>query len=370
MPDFIPGIELARQFFIEAVKPILDRDFPLLCYDAALIGSGSDVLGFDTPMSRDHFWGPRLYLFVTPEDREAHGDDIREALSHMLPYSFKGYSTHYVYKPDEPHIPIPQSISSGPVQHLVEVHTLRDWVQGYTGIDLSQPLNTVDWLTVSSQKLRTLTAGGVYHSGLGEVEAMRGRLAWYPHEVWLYLLACGWQRISQEEPFVGRTGDVGDDFGSRILAARLVRDVMRLCFLMERQYPPYPKWFGTAFTRLACAEGFTPLFGRVFAANDWREREAALAESYQLAAEMHNRLGVTPPLSTQITTFFNRPYRVIFAGRVVDALMEVIEDETLRGTTIGSIDQWSDSTDVLENAAVTARARNLYPLHLLDNPPD
>ena len=37
-------------------------------------------------------------------------------------------------------------------------------------------------------------------------------------------------RLDQEEPFVGRTAEVGDDLGSRVLAARLARDVMQLCF--------------------------------------------------------------------------------------------------------------------------------------------
>jgi hypothetical protein len=36
------------------VRPVLDAHFPGLAHSAALIGDGSDVLGFDTPVSRDH----------------------------------------------------------------------------------------------------------------------------------------------------------------------------------------------------------------------------------------------------------------------------------------------------------------------------
>ena len=68
MPDFLPGLELNRIFYIEAVKPILDREFPALQYSAALIGGGSEVLGFDTEMSSDHHWGPRVMLFFADED--------------------------------------------------------------------------------------------------------------------------------------------------------------------------------------------------------------------------------------------------------------------------------------------------------------
>jgi hypothetical protein len=34
--------------------------------------------------------------------------------------------------------------------------------------------------------------------------------------------------------FLGRAGDVGDELGSKIVAARIVRELVRLSFLMER----------------------------------------------------------------------------------------------------------------------------------------
>lgn len=51
---FIPGLELSRRFYWEAVRPVLDDAYPNLSHSAALIGHGSEVLGFDTPMSADH----------------------------------------------------------------------------------------------------------------------------------------------------------------------------------------------------------------------------------------------------------------------------------------------------------------------------
>jgi hypothetical protein len=70
-PQFIPGAELCRLFFAEAVKPVIDDAFPRLRYAAALLGSGSEVLGFDTAMSTDHDWGPRVDLFLEPDDVES-----------------------------------------------------------------------------------------------------------------------------------------------------------------------------------------------------------------------------------------------------------------------------------------------------------
>jgi hypothetical protein len=225
-------------------------------------------------------------------------------------------------------------------------------------------LDVADWLSFPQQILRTLTQGGVYHATLGDVPAMQAQFAWYPHDVWLLLLAAGWARISQEEAFVGRTGDVGDEIGSRIIAARLVRDLMMLCFLMERQYAPYPKWFGTGFARLQCSARLMPLFENALAAADWQSREKALTTAYQIVGEMHNQLGITGPVATDIVSYFGRPYQVIFGGRFSDALIAQISDESTRQLAktraFGSIDQFSDSTDLRESTSLRQRIKALY----------
>lgn len=56
MTKFIPGLKLSELFYKEAVKPIIDSDFPKVKYAAARIDYVSEVLGFDTPLSMDHDW--------------------------------------------------------------------------------------------------------------------------------------------------------------------------------------------------------------------------------------------------------------------------------------------------------------------------
>src|SRR5260221_13761400 len=95
MPDFIPGLRLSEMFYKEAVKPILDAEFPNLDYSAALIGSGSEILGYDTAQSTDHHWGPRLMLFLSDNDSPTYHKSIYDTLSHKLPNTFHAYSTHF-----------------------------------------------------------------------------------------------------------------------------------------------------------------------------------------------------------------------------------------------------------------------------------
>jgi hypothetical protein len=365
MPSFLPGLELSRLFYQEVVKPLLEKGFPSLAYSAALIGDGSEVLGFDTEMSSDHDWGPRLLLFLAEEDYLSYAEAITHTLAQNLPREFRGYSTHF--SPPDPNDNGTQVLlvaESGFINHRVEIYTLSRFVQGHLGFDLRQPLEPADWLTFPEQKLRTLIAGAVYQDEIG-LEAVRSRFAYYPQDVWLYLMACGWNRIGQEEHLMGRAGIVGDELGSGLIGSRLVRDIMRLCFLMEKQYAPYPKWFGTAFRQLECGEALLPSLLSAQQAQTWQAREAALVEAYTYLAKKHNRLEITEPLPTQAGTFFGRPFRVIhLGGGFADALLQKIEDPEVRRIAakrhIGSLDQFSDNTDLLSDPCWRETLKRLY----------
>lgn len=361
MPAFMPGLLLSELFYREAVRPILAAQFPRLRYAAARIDSGSDVLGFDTPRSTDHDWGPRLTLFLEPADLAASGAAIGEVLGRELPPTFAGYSTHFG-PPDAEGSRLLADPGQGPIAHRVERTTLAAFLSSYLGYDLATPLDVPTWLTMPEQRLRTIRSGRVFHDGLGQLEALRRTLHYYPDDIWRYLLAAQWTRIAQEEPFMARCGDVGDEPGSRLVAMRLVRDVMKLSFLLERQYAPYTKWFGSAFAQLALAAQLQPLFDGVFAAGSWQERERYLSQAYEVVARGHNALQLTAPLDPRVSPFHSRPYLVIHGERFAGALRATIQDEQVRAihTLIGSVDQFADSTDLLTRTQLCQRLRVLY----------
>ena len=85
---FIPGMKLSQKYYFEIVQPIINQYFPGLKYSAGLIDYGSDVLGYDTKVSQDHQWGPRLSLFLSEEDICTVGDKLDKVLSEKLPSSF------------------------------------------------------------------------------------------------------------------------------------------------------------------------------------------------------------------------------------------------------------------------------------------
>ncbi len=362
-PAFIPGLRLNERFFAEAVRPILAAAFPELRYSAALIGSGSDVLGYDTPRSMDHEWGPRLLLLVADEEHAALAGAIRSTLSRQLAPTFLGFSTHFAPS-DADGVRIPAPGSGGAIDHKIEVHP-PGIVTSWLGVDPLGKIGAIDWLVMPRQRLLEVTAGRVYHDGLGILGPIRENLAYYPHDIWLYLLASQWQRISQGEAFVGRTGEIGDELGSALVAAALVRDLMGMGFLLERRYAPYSKWFGTAFGELSCAPRLKPLLDTVLQARSWPERETALATAYELVAGLHNALGVTAPVDPRTRPFHNRPFQVLHAERFANATVAAIADPEVlaivaRAGLIGSVDQISDNVDLLTRPERVTRLRGLY----------
>ncbi len=360
---FIPGLQLARYFFDEQVKPILNRHWPGLQYTAALIGAGSEVLGFDDETSTDHHWGPRAMLFLSQADYADLRQAIQETCRNELPAWCHGYPTNFA-APDlnDNGTQLLQPQASGPINHRVEIYTLHGFFAAYLNIAIEQELDPIDWLTLPQHKLRSITAGAVFHDDLG-LQAIRSRLSFYPHDVWLYLLASAWTRISQEEHLMGRAGAVGDELGSALIAGRLARDVMRLAFLMEKDYAPYPKWLGTAFAQLGCASQLNPILAGAIHSDSWQEREGHLCKAYELLAGMHNALGVTEPLPSKVGSFWGRPFRVIRGERFAQALQARISDPQVKAlaanSLVGNVDLMSDNTDFLEAARVRPDLKGL-----------
>lgn len=356
MATFVPGQVLAATTYHQAVRPILDVAFPGLAHSAALLGPGSDVLGYDNARSTDHDWGPRLLLFFHPADALRHAEEITDVLARRMPASVVGWSTNF--SPPEPgRSQTLKPAGDGPIAHRVEVLDLDAWLAARLGMDPRNGMDVRDWLATPTQLLLEVTAGAVFHDGLGQLKPIRTALTWYPDDVWRYLLACQWRRIAQEEAFPGRCAENGDDLGSRVVTARLVRDLMRLAMLIERRYPPYSKWLGTAFARLRCAPVLQPLLADALAATAWPQREDALCRAYEHLARAHNQLGLADPVEPIVRPFYDRPFRVMAADRFADATYRAVTDPEVLALPphVGGVDQFVDSTDVLV-AAGRARA--------------
>ena len=332
MATFIPSLELNERFFKETVRPILAADFPDLRYGAGLIGPGSEVLGFDTPMSMDHDWGLQFFIFVKEEDRDQ-CQAIANVLSHRLPLEFLGFPvslTDSAAPPRQRKFDVLAVPLEGPIQHNIVPLTVRQFSNIQLAWDSDAALTTKEWLAIPGYKFGEVVAGQIFCDDTSEITHFRQNLTWYSWDVWLYLLAKGWHRIGEDEHLMPRAGFVGDNLGASLMASRLVRAVMSLCFLIEKKYPPYSKWFGSAFRKLDCGEELMPLLRKVQTAASWQEQHEGLVVVYEYMAKKHNELGITERLPYKASGFHDRPWQVIHGDVFAEALVRRIRREDIK----------------------------------------
>jgi len=341
---FLPGLELSRRFHDEVVAPVLRVRFPGLRYAAARMDTGSELLGFDTPRSQDHDWGPRVQLFLDRGDPEL-TRSVLAVLAAELPATFLGHPTRFARDRDRS-LGVPATDGD---RHGVSVVELAGWCADTLGFDPRRGVTELDWLATPTQRLAEFTGGAVFHDGLdGALLVARERLSWYPDDIWRYVLSGQWSRIAQEEPFVGRCGEVGDELGGVVVAARLVRDLMRLGLLLARHYPPYAKWLGSAFARLPDNGELATILGTALTAAHWRAREDRLCRAYEILAERTNTIGLAEPVEPTVRRFHDRPFLVLDAGRLATALRAAVVAPGLRRLPpLGAVDQYLDNTGLL-----------------------
>ncbi len=361
MPKFIPGRELCERFFHTCAQPILEKEFPSLCYSAGLLGYGSDVLGYDDAVSTDHMWGPRFYLFLSEADL-ALTPDILRAFARGLPYTFEGYSVNFsAPDPNDNGVRHPEPIQSGEVSPLIFFHEFGAFLEEYLGSRTPQDASPAEWLAFEEHRLLALSRAQFYVDGL-RLCARLEPLRQYPDDVRRYLIASQWTQIAEEQAFVTRCGARGDDIGARLICARIAERLMRLCFLYQGQYAPYSKWFGTAFSGLPGCEHIARELRAALESGDVHEREEHLVAAQSMTAALHNQSGLTAPVETAPQNYFNRSIRVIRAERIAAATAATLAGTPLADAPLcGSVSQLGGGmTAVFSSPALRGRVRHLY----------
>jgi hypothetical protein len=86
------GLDLCRGFFLAHGEPMIKENFSFISdrIAAGMVGEGSDCLGFDDAVSRDHDWGPGFCLWLTDEDFDEFGPALQDAYE-KLPQNYMGF---------------------------------------------------------------------------------------------------------------------------------------------------------------------------------------------------------------------------------------------------------------------------------------
>src|SRR5262245_7450491 len=325
------GIALARRYFEDLVTPLLKLHVPEMRYAAARVGPGSDVLGLDDAMSRDHDWGLRLQLFVPDADQAR----VESALDQHLPTDFRGH-------------PVRFGFSTDPTERLrIDVASVSAFAEQQLGFDPRDATSVVDWLSLTGQAVLEVVSGAVFEDQTGELTGLRDALTWYPDDIWRYVVACDWQRLDQELPLMGRAGARGDELGSQVIAARLVDIAIHLGFMLSRAWPPYSKWRGSVFGQMTGCAAIAADLGRTLDARRWDDRQTALNDALNGLARLQQESGLPIPQSA-VESFWDRPY-IQLDRSLVPALLETLKSPEVQALPVGvgSVEQQTDNVDIL-----------------------
>jgi hypothetical protein len=336
----ITGVQLAAAFHRDVVRPLL----PSIGYAAARLGSGSDVLGYDDAVSRDHDWGCRLTLLVD-ESSSAVIPEIQRVLAERLPHEYAGHPVRFPVTWDQTET------------HNVEVATVHGFAASRLGV--RPPLDGLDWLTVTGQGVLEVVGGPVFHDETAELGPLRAALQWYPPDVDRFAVACLWSQVAQRMHMVGRTAVRGQDLQSRLLCAQIAGKLTHLAFLVHRQWMPYAKWREARLRTLPDAGQLCELLTLAVVGNPWQEREQAIADAAEALLDVQRARGLPAP-EQAVGRFFDRPFRTVNESVVRLLMADVADDRLHKLPSVGGADQWIDSDEVLSNPPLRARAAVAY----------
>ena len=222
------GLPLARRFF-QASLPVLNERLPdIMARSAAgLVGEGSECLGVDDHISRDHDWGAAFCLWIPDELLAAERERIENAFA-LLPDSFEGHPVRM--KPEA------RMGRVGPLP-------LRGFYRRFLGLDRA-PESLQEWRSIPEYHLCSCTNGAVFMDASGEFSTIReALLRYYPEDIRRKKIASRCMVMAQAGQYnLARALRRGETITAMLAAARFAEAALSMAFLLNRRFMPFYKW--------------------------------------------------------------------------------------------------------------------------------
>ena len=226
----LKGHTYCKILFNEIFLPVLRERFPdvLPRLSAGIIGVGSDVLGADDELSRDHDWGPsKCQLLLSEQDIAEHGSSISQALEMAIPDELLGIDTAKLR---------PKTIRISTIDAVY--HDFHE--------SAYPPVTIEEWAAADDNDLCYASSGFVLYD---PSNALSDRIsafqkAYYPADIWKWKIASDlwgiWHNGEYNSSY--RLAKRGDGIGLLIGQGAFVEGTLRLLCLLNKCFPVYWKW--------------------------------------------------------------------------------------------------------------------------------
>lgn len=221
----IKGMELCRLYYEEYGKRMIDEKFSdIKKYMAiGLCGFGSDCLGYDDDISRDHDYGPGFCIWLPKKIYTQKGQVLQKAYQ-QLPQEFMGFQRNI-------------SLHGN---HRIGVFCIDDFFLQILG---KWPQSLEDWLFIDENALLACTNGCIFDDYYGEVTKIREYLHYYPEDIRIKKIARAIAKMAQSGQYnYLRCLKRNDQVAASLALNEFIDQSLSVTYLLNYQYKPYYKW--------------------------------------------------------------------------------------------------------------------------------
>ncbi len=223
------GLEISREFYKKYGIQMLEEQFSDVKDRIAvgLVGEGSECLGYDDEISRDHDFEPGFCLWITEEDERRFGFRLERAYA-KLPREFMG---------------LHRSMLSPVGGNRRGVMTVEDFYSRHLGSP-SAPNTVQRWLYTPSSSLLAASNGEVFSDPLGAFSSVRQvLLQGYPEDIRRKKLAAHTVFMAQSGQYnFARCISRGEEGAAQLAVFEFVKHAISAIYLLNKRYEPFYKW--------------------------------------------------------------------------------------------------------------------------------
>ena len=223
------GLELGKRYYEEFGRDMIAREFPLYENRIAvgLVGPGSDCLGFDDEISRDHDFGAGFCLWLTDEDYDKIGLSLARAYN-SLPDEFLG---------------IKKANTPAYGQSRYGVKRISDFFIPLIG-SADAPKCNEQWLLIPDYSLAAAVSGEVFRDDAGIFTGIRNALLYeMPEDVRLKKISARVINMAQSGQYNFKRCINHGEYGAAALSvSEFAKETVSLIYLLNGKYCPFYKW--------------------------------------------------------------------------------------------------------------------------------
>jgi hypothetical protein len=340
------GLELSEVYYWEIVRLIIARRFPQLLekHAAGLIGYGSDVLGHDDDLSRDHEWGARCHIWLLDSDYDQLAVSLDQAFDEELPIEFMGYPARFsIDHSNELLVPYNGQTNI----HHVAITSVSRHMRIQLGVHTAQP-SILDWLVIPEQKLLEWTKGKIFTDPIGEITDIRKTLFYLPEDVWRYKLKYTWNAFNGID-VIGLSNCRGESLSARLVLNKMVEKVVHLIFLYNRKYRPGTyKWISKELAQINSAVNeIGQQLEEILTESSLKKAVERIEGILATLIKQHNSMKLTDYIELDPSNVYARGFQAYSYKKIEEAHFSSLPEELRSLEISGCLDQWVTSEDIL-----------------------